>query len=48
VSEVARANGVAGALRLAIPISHYREKARRALDRRGVPYREERQLAGRR
>jgi len=31
---------------ITIPISHYCEKARRALDRTGLPYREERPIRG--
>src|SRR5207248_9019436 len=54
VSAVAHANGVAGgasgdpgALRLiTIPISHYCEKARWALERCGLPYREQRHVQG--
>jgi glutathione S-transferase len=53
VSDLARGNGVAGgagdpgALRLiTIPISHYCEKARWALERCGLPYREQRHVQG--
>jgi glutathione S-transferase len=53
VSSVARGNGVAGAVGapaplclLTIPISHYCEKARWALDRSALPYRERRHVQG--